>query len=756
MKTRNSTFWLIIEQVLPWLVLGILLTYSYAKFFMHSYGFRVSPSSGVIGVVFDRQPEPTLRENDRILQIGSMPWEDFQADLSRPFFEGYKPGQVVPITVERAGQKIDISWTYPAFHWDEFRDQLNSEWWIAYFFWLAGVLTILLVRPRDTSRRLMAIFNFLTAIWLIAGSGLSAYHIWYSAIVLRVAVWLCLPVYLHLHWVFPRPLGKLPLWLVGFIYVIGILFAIAQALQLLPGETYLLAFAFALGGSFVLLLIHIWRQPEVRSAFRLPLVVLLLAIVPAMLWTVIDSWIGVPGSYGGAGLLSLPLLPLAYLYTAFRRRFGTSELRINRFFTVYLFLMLLGIIGLPLIGVAEYNVDIPNKSVVVASLAGLLTTAACLGGYPPFQNFMDYYVLGIPRPSKGLLEVFSAEITTSISLQDLIRVLQEDVFPSLLVREFAFLQYEQGSLNVLSTMVVRPEQLPGEPDIPALLARSGFYRSPSQQEADQPYAWIRLVLSLKLGEQLIGFWLLGRRDPDDMYSQQEIPMLSSLANLTAIALSNIRQTERLTSMYQANINRYEQERASLARDLHDSILNEWAALPIRSDAPIVSSSFQQAYDGVSEQLREIVHGLRPPMLAFGLKLALESYAENLRERNRDSVEIVTNIQADGEYRCPLLVENNLYRIVQEACENALRYAQAKTISITGSLEEKRIQLKVEDDGTGIDPQISLKLEDLAANKHFGLTGMYERASVIGAKIKIASKENEGTHIQVIWTSTESI
>ena len=300
MKTRNNSHWLLIEQVLIWLVLAILLTYSYAKFFRHSYGFRISASSGIVGIVFDKQPEPTLRENDRILQIGSVLWDEFRDDLRRPFFEGYKPGDTVPITVERNGQEIIISWEYPAFDQAEFIDQLNSEWWIAYFFWLAGVLTILLVRPKDSSWLLMALFNFLTATWLIAGSGLSAYHIWYSAIVLRVAVWLCLPVYLHLHWMFPSPLGRLPRWLVIIVYAAAVFFAIAQGFQLLPAKLYNLVFAIALGGSFMLLLIHIWRQPSIRRDVRLPLIVLILAVAPALIRSVTDSIIGIPGLYGGA------------------------------------------------------------------------------------------------------------------------------------------------------------------------------------------------------------------------------------------------------------------------------------------------------------------------------------------------------------------------------------------------------------------------------------------------------------------------
>ena len=267
---------------------------------------------------------------------------------------------------------------------------------------------------------------------------------------------------------------------------------------------------------------------------------------------------------------------------------------------------------------------------------------------------------------------------------------------------------------------------------------------------------MRLILPLRLGEQLLGFWLFGSRDPDDLYSQQEIPILSSLANLTAIALSNILQTERLKSMYETNISRYEQEKLRLAHDLHDSILNEMAALLMRGDAPILSLQFQQAFDKLTERLREIVDDLRPPMLTFGLKLALLDFAEDLMERNQSAVDVSADIQGDGEWRYPEAVENNVYRIVQQACENSLQHARPKRLLIFARCYETQINIRVGDDGLGLDPNIDLKLNDLLANKHFGLVGMYERANLIGAELSIHTAPNQGTQIQVTWKLKEFI
>jgi signal transduction histidine kinase len=753
MKLQKKFLLSVIGMTLPVLITLIMLFYTYAKFFGHPYGFRWGSSTGTIIYVFDKQPEPTLREGDQIIQIGNITWEEFDSDLRKIFFDGARPGDVVPIIVERNGQVMNVNWIYPNFNRDEILDQLISEWFIAYFFWLAGIITIVLIRPRDGRWLLMSAFCFLTAIWLLVGSGVSAFHVGYGALILRMVIWLCVPVYMHLHWVFPRPLRKLPVSLVWIGYGIAVVLAVAQGFQLVPKDLYLFGFLIAIGGSLILIFIHWWRQPSVRRDLRLLIVVALLAMGLPLIWQLIYVFVGLPPLFGGFGLLSFPLLPFAYLYAAYRRQLGMLELRLNRFISSYLFLILLGIIALPLIALEEYMPGYPGKTLVVGSVVAIMIAVICIWGYPVFQNFIESRILGIRLSSKRLLEIYSNLITTSNTLPDLVRVIDEEIIPSLLIRQFVFLQVENGSSKVLSKTGVNDEQIPKVQDVPDLMTQTDVYLSPDPLSKDRPYSWIRLILPLKLGEETIGFWLFGRRDPDDMYSQLEIPIIKSLANQTAVALSNILQTEHLRAMYEANIDRNEQERLRLSRDLHDGILNQIATLLMSTDdASVFSPEFQKGFEVLTERLREIVSDLRSPMLDLGLKFAFEDIADKLAERNQDTVRIMADIQADSECRYPEKVESHLYRIVQEACENSLKHSRAKTMKITVRLFPEKTELQVEDDGIGFDGGANLKLDDMLVGKHFGLAGMHERASLIGAEVYIYSKPGMGTRVQVIWES----
>jgi signal transduction histidine kinase len=760
-KPKESPL-LVFDKFWPWIVLVLLLVYTYAKFFEHPYiGFRAGPPGDVI-LIFDRGAQSALHIGDRIIQIDSIRWEDFRYDLRMSIFGDVRPGQVLSLLIERGSEQISIPWKVVGFNLPEFFDLLISEGWLGFFFWIVGTFTLLVLRPKDVRWQLMIAFNYLTAIWLVLGSGVSFYHIWQSAIFLRMAIWICIPVYLHLHWVFPSPLGKLPNFVIWFGYIVAGLFAILEWFQLLPRSLYSTGFLLAAVGSFLLLLLHAFLRPESRRDLRLFIVIAFISLLPAV---VIGTALGFFGEQygllaawirGGGALLGLPLLPVAYLYAAFRRRLGALELRINRLLSTYIFVILLGSLGLPLALLLDLLLTFPGKSLAIAFVAAVLTAAAFIWIYPAFKSFMDRRIYAIPLPSKRLLETYSARITTSNSLAALLQVLEVEILPSLLIRQFAFLQLEQGSLKALSKMGLNEEQLPKEEDVPYLMTQSGVYRSPDVTSRDMPFSWVRLILPLKLGDQLLGFWLLGRRDPDDIYSQLEIPILSSLANLTAIALSNILQTEQLKSMYEMNIVRDEEERRRLSRDLHDSILNEMAALLMRDDAPIFSPTFQKAFETLTERLREIVSDLRPSALNLGLKLALEDLAEKLTERNQERVEVVTDIQTDGEWRYPDDVENHVYRIVQEACRNALKYARAKTITIFGRLHRQEIDIRVQDDGIGFGSEVSLKLDQMLAKRHFGLVGMLERAKLIGAEVSIHSTPQQGTKIQVTWKSKETI
>jgi signal transduction histidine kinase len=136
------------------------------------------------------------------------------------------------------------------------------------------------------------------------------------------------------------------------------------------------------------------------------------------------------------------------------------------------------------------------------------------------------------------------------------------------------------------------------------------------------------------------------------------------------------------------------------------------------------------------------------MLNYGLKPAIESLADNLMERTRDTVDIEVNIEADDTRYQVNNIEEHIFHMVQECCGNAVRHAQAKKIQISGRLIAEEISLTITDDGVGFEIKDGLDVETLRKHRHFGLAGILKRATLIGAKVAFSSELRNGTHVQI--------
>jgi signal transduction histidine kinase len=429
---------------------------------------------------------------------------------------------------------------------------------------------------------------------------------------------------------------------------------------------------------------------------------------------------------------------------------GKLVIRANRLVSSLLFFILVGG-GMSLLIIsadAELNFigDTTVVGVSAALLCGIITAAA----YRPFQGWVERRLLSMPLPRTHLMETYAARITTSLERKRLIRLLRDEVLPTLLVRQSALLWFEEeGATGVLFASGVSGKDLPSKESFPGLLAEERVYRPPPSAGAPLPYAWVRLILPLKVGDEVIGAWLLGSRDPDDFYAPGEIPILQALADQTAIALTNILQAEQLRAIHQANINRQEVERAQLALMLHDEVLNELAGLGMQADRPDFSERFLEALESLNARIRETISGLRPMALNYGLGPALEEYGEELAAQVNGGPRIEMGIQCSG-VRYPAECESHLYWIVRQACENVVQHAQASRLYVRGNLEAEQIRLVVEDDGIGFHGSRDMDLLELLAGQHYGLVGMRERAAILGAELEIHSEAGRGTTVSVVY------
>lgn len=738
------------DYIWPALALVGLLAYSYARFFLVPYlGFQYTGSNGDVAEVYTSQA--ALHVGDQITQINGLGWPESPRDASFAFLSAAHPGETLELRVESgSGPKI-VVWRIPGFTIPEFQGRLINTWWLSYIFWLAGTATLLLVRPKDLRRSLLAAFYFVTAIWFMAGT-MSARMVLASQEVLRVGVWMSLPVYLHLHWNFPQPLRRLPPAAWWVLYVGSALLGLLQVMSFLPRNTYLIPFALGFLGSVAILVYRLIVRQGERRQISLLFVALAVALTPALAVAVSPSQSSAPSPAAGY-LLSMLALPGAYFYVVYRPQLGGLELRANRLISLYLFLILLislALVILPFVSASFVNSQSAAGAVLLSALTAALVSVA---GFPSFERFVERRLLRIPKPPERTLQTFAGRISTSFTREHLVGILQKEVMPSLLIRQSVLLGIDDKKAAGVPIYLqgVKSSQIPKWAKQKRILEDTLKLRA----EGKDPISfsteeiWFRLAVPLTVGGEPVGLWLFGRKDPDDYYSPAEQTLLSSLADQTAIALANIGQAQRLRALYQQDIDRQEEERAHLARELHDEVLHQMNQLLIQAGEKMQSKDFDIQHQQLGDTVRQMIHGLRPPMLNFGLYQAIRELVDDMDEKPFAKGRINMDLPAN-ETRFDPKAEQHLFRIVQQACENALLHSKARKVSISGSISKTAVELVVTDDGKGFDLAGGSELTALLAARHFGLVGMHERAELIGARLGVETAPNKGTRIEVHW------
>ena len=350
-----------------------------------------------------------------------------------------------------------------------------------------------------------------------------------------------------------------------------------------------------------------------------------------------------------------------------------------------------------------------------------------------------------------MLENFAGRIATSLTKDNLAAILRGQVLPSLFVRQAAMFHFEENDESglIFASGLAMDEIAEMLKDVDGIksLVEDGEPQAYSLLRAQQ--TWVQLSLPLQVDGKVIGLWLLGRKDPDDFYSQSEVSVLQALADQTAIALANIAQARRLRALYQADIDQQEIERSALARELHDDILHRLGQLASFGDQRFYTPELDRQMQELNDALRRTVDGLRPPMLSTGgLAVGLEAFAQQLAERpNAPRVNFELPIVA---HQYDPLLSQHIYRMVQEACENVIRHAQANSLQISGDLQAEEIYLVIRDDGLGFHSVDSSDLDTLLRARHYGLAGMHERAALVNADLTISSARGGGTEVSIHW------
>jgi len=214
------------------------------------------------------------------------------------------------------------------------------------------------------------------------------------------------------------------------------------------------------------------------------------------------------------------------------------------------------------------------------------------------------------------------------------------------------------------------------------------------------------------------------------------------------AVAELAASERrladLTEHLQTSI---EQERAAIAREIHDDIggaltavrfdvawIGRHSADPALQEHAASAAEMLQHAIGASQR---IMMNLRPPVLEQGLVAAVQWLADGFQRRTGVPTRVVSSSEAIAAAADVQLVA---YRTAQEALTNVAKHAQPAKVQIELSDREGVLTLEVADDGRGIAPEM------LDKPKAFGLRGLHERARTVGGWLDISSRPGRGTSV----------
>lgn len=199
--------------------------------------------------------------------------------------------------------------------------------------------------------------------------------------------------------------------------------------------------------------------------------------------------------------------------------------------------------------------------------------------------------------------------------------------------------------------------------------------------------------------------------------------------------------EELRALAAGLITSHEQERRRIARDLHDDLGQQVAALGMLLDRSgkrdgDVSIEIRKRIQQISSDLRKTSHALHPAVLAdLGITSALDALIEQEQEAGRD---VQLSASLNPETKLPVEIATAVYRIAQEALHNAGKHAAGAGVQLALWQQDSRLVLQIQDDGPGFS------LTEARSRGGFGLISMQERAHAVGGGLTISTRPGEGT------------
>jgi len=766
-----------VQAIFAILILGAIILFNSFFYFFRPYDGMEVYQETPLGEIYEVYPGGPadmagVLVGDQILAIDN---KLINPSRSEPRYRaGIRAGDTVDYEIERQG--IQISLPMMVGSYSDNLSILGSYLGIQFLsigLWLIG-LVLTLFAPQDNARSHLLSIAFLVAGLTVAVGGASGWNsFWGANTIQKVLLSLLASVIVVVHLNFPSV--SFPRYQKGIIYLTLAISVLLSGLVIINdwilvprfyplSVTYgiylrrvVLSFFMLSWLMAIALLIRnrfLSKDAEIRRQTGIVIWGMILGFGPFFAFTLLPYILfGQEYLAGSYTILFMLILPLAYAYVIFQRKLLKVDFIINRIVVWFTLILLILIASILIFGLLVVLFHLPSQIPIFGGLIAVLIALPFTSLSKVVQARVDKVLYGSHYDFVTVTSNLSTRLAQPLDRNSLVDLLTEHLPLQMGIQRAALFLTDSDKLEIEG---IDKSQIP-IPVIEELCRALMINRRPVRaaqlwsgtlsahaQIGLKDLDWVQVFAPLIAEGKLHGILMFGQRSSGDVYSDEDLRIIATVAEQGALASTNLVLVETLRGLAQQLVRSEEDQRKQLANDLHDTVLQELFYIKQGLYKNPNNPELLDYLDGLIQNLRQMIKTQRPPLLDQGLPLALQGLVEDMQKRASLSTLITWQSNLDGRLLLNDEQATSVYRITQEALNNAIKHAHAQRIEVI--LEQDThgvVQLQVRDDGIGTSgPDKDTKIDP----NHFGWVLMQERATMIGADLKIYTHLGEGTAV----------
>lgn len=473
---------------------------------------------------------------------------------------------------------------------------------------------------------------------------------------------------------------------------------------------------------------------------------LLFSELPALIFGINSKLILLPSNIS---ILFMVLVPISYGYVIYQRTLLKIDFIINRALVLFVLILIILFASTIILGLVSELTNLPSQVAIAGSILCVLAALPSATLQKKIQIQVDRALYGGYYDYTTVTSELSNQLTQTNDRPAFISLLMKELAGKMKIEKCAVLLVAGSSLE-LQVSDESGFSIPLNDEVCGILLSTQApmraqtlwnLTSLAASERWEQFAWAQLFVPIVYNGALYGVLMLGNRSAGEIYSNQDLQIVRTVGHQAALSIANITLVEALRGLAQQLVRSDEEQRKKVARDLHDSVLQNLFFVKQRltqSDPETAS-----LLDRTIIMLRQTIKSQRPSLLDQGLILALQDLIHEMDLLSNDDLVILWHNHLVEGIRLPDEQATSIYRIVQEALFNVLKHAQADQVIVTAQKQNGFLEFCVEDNGIGMSTKNQAQL-----GSHYGLFSMKERAAMIGADLNIASIPGTGTSVTV--------